>query len=88
MAIDSGMLIDHVGDLPGLGEEERLASELHELITNMGGSNLHDGWGMTGQSHWTLHTESGALLLATSLRCTTKQRHSTSARMQRYPARS
>ena len=66
MAIDSGMLIDHVGDLPGLGEEERLASELHELITNMGGSNLHDGWGMTGQSHWTLHTESGALLLATS----------------------
>ena len=66
MAIDSGMLIDHVGDLPGLGEEERLASELHELITNMGGSNLHSGWGMTGQSHWTLHTESGALLLATS----------------------
>ena len=66
MAIDSGMLIDHVGDLPGLGEEERLASELHELITNMGGSNLHEGWGMTGQSHWTLHTESGALLLATS----------------------
>ena len=66
MAIDSGMLIDHVGDLPGLGEEERLASELHELITNMGGSNLHEGWGMAGQSHWTLHTESGALLLATS----------------------
>ena len=25
MAIDSGMRIDHAGDLPGLGEEERLA---------------------------------------------------------------
>ena len=33
MAIDSGMLIDHVGDLPGLGEEERLASELHEMMS-------------------------------------------------------
>lgn len=66
MAIDSGMLIDHVGDLPGLGEEERLASELHELMSGMGGQELHNGWGMTGQSHWTLHTETGALLLARS----------------------
>ena len=66
MAIDSGMLIDHVGDLPGLGEEERLASELHELMNSMGGQALHTGWGMSGQSHWTLHTESGALLLARS----------------------
>ena len=66
MAIDSGMLIDHVGDLPGLGEEERLASELHELMSGMGGQDLHNGWGMNGQSHWTLHTESGALLLARS----------------------
>ena len=66
MAIDSGMLIDHAGDLPGLGEEERLASELHELMSGMGHQTLHDGWGMSGQSHWTLHTESGALLLAQS----------------------
>ena len=66
MAIDSGMLIDHVGDLPGLGEEERLASELHEMMTSMGGEKLHSQWGMKGQSHWTLHTENGALLLAQS----------------------
>ena len=66
MAIDSGMLIDHVGDLPGLGEEERLASELHEMMASMGGQKLHSQWGMKGQSHWTLHTENGALLLAQS----------------------
>ena len=66
MAIDSGMLIDHVGDLPGLGEEERLASELHEMMASMGGEKLHSQWGMKGQSHWTLHTENGALLLAQS----------------------
>jgi len=66
MAIDSGMLIDHVGDLPGLGEEERLASELHEMMASMGGQKLHNQWGMKGQSHWTLHTENGALLLAQS----------------------
>ena len=66
MAIDSGMLIDHVGDLPGLGEEERLASELHEMMASMGGQKLHSQWGMKGQSHWTLHTENGALLMAQS----------------------
>lgn len=66
MAIDSGMLIDHAGDLPGLGEEERLASELHELMSGMGHQSMHEGWGMSGQSHWTLHTENGALLLAQS----------------------
>ena len=66
MAIDSGMLIDHVGDLPGLGEEERLASELHQMMASMGGEKLHSQWGMKGQSHWTLHTENGALLLAQS----------------------
>ena len=66
MAIDSGMLIDHVGDLPGLGEEERLASELHQIMASMGGQKLHSEWGMKGQSHWTLHTENGALLLAQS----------------------
>ena len=66
MAIDSGMLIDHAGDLPGLGEEERLASELHEMMSGMGHQSMHEGWGMSGQSHWTLHTENGALLLAQS----------------------
>ena len=66
MAIDSGMLIDHVGDLPGLGEEERLASELHEMMASMGSQKMHGEWGMKGQSHWTLHTETGALLLAQS----------------------
>lgn len=66
MAIDSGMLIDHVGDLPGLGEEERLAGELHEMMAALGGQEVHSQWGMKGQSHWTLHTETGALLLAQS----------------------
>ena len=66
MAIDSGMLIDHVGDLPGLGEEERLASELHQMMVAMGGQDMHGEWGMKGQSHWTLHTDTGALLLAQS----------------------
>ncbi|DAC69093.1 MAG TPA: hypothetical protein D7I13_02685 [Candidatus Poseidoniales archaeon] len=66
MAIDSGMLIDHAGDLPGLGDEERLASELHELMSSMKGEKMHEGWGMKGQSHWTLHTDNGALLLAQS----------------------
>ena len=66
MAIDSGMLIDHVGDLPGLGEEERLASELHEMMAAMGSQKMHGEWGMKGQSHWTLHTDTGALLLAQS----------------------
>ena len=61
MAIDSGMLIDHAGDLPGLGDEERLASELHELMSSMKGEKMHEGWGMKGQSHWTLHTDNGAL---------------------------
>ena len=65
MAIDSGMLIDRAGDLPGLGEEEQLASELHEMMSGMGHRSMHEGWGMSA-SHWTLHTENGALLLAQS----------------------
>lgn len=66
MAIDAGMLIDHAGDLPGLGQEEALASEVHELLSNMRPDSLSDALGMRGQGHWTLHSGDGALLLAQS----------------------
>ena len=66
MAIDAGMVIDHAGDLPGLGEEEALASELHELLTGIRPDRLTSELGMKGAGHWTLHSEDGALLLAQS----------------------
>ena len=66
MAIDSGMLIDHAGDLPGQGEEEVLASELHELLSKMRPDRLTADLGMKGPGHWTLHSGDGALLLAAS----------------------
>ena len=66
MAIDTGMLIDHAGDLPGLGAEETLASELHELLSGMRPESLASELGMKGQGHWTLHSGDGALLLAQS----------------------
>ena len=66
MAIDSGMLIDHAGDLPGLGAEEALASELHELVSRIRIEDLKPELGVQGQGHWTLHTSDGALLLAQS----------------------
>ncbi len=66
MAIDAGMLIDHAGDLPGLGEAEHLASELHELLSRMRPDRLTAELGMKGAGHWTLHSADGALLLAQS----------------------
>ncbi len=66
VAIDSGMLIDHAGDLPGLGEEETLASDIHELLSSMKADTIPAGLGMEGQGHWTLHSGNGALLLAQS----------------------
>ena len=66
LAIDAGMLIDHAGDLPGLGAEEALASEIHEMLTGMNTQRLSSELGMGGQGHWTLHSGDGALLLAQS----------------------
>ena len=66
MAIDAGMLIDHAGDLPGLGAEEALASEIHELLSKMNIERLRTDIGMHGQGHWTMHSADGALLLAQS----------------------
>ncbi len=66
MAVDAGMLIDHAGDLPGLGQEEALASEIHELLSKMRPETLSEELGMQGQGHWTLHSGDGALLLAQS----------------------
>ena len=66
LAIDAGMLIDHAGDLPGLGAEEHLASEIHELLAGMNTGRLSTELGMGGQGHWTLHSGDGALLLAQS----------------------
>ena len=66
MAIDTGMLIDHAGDLPGLGAEETLASEIHELLSGMRPESLSSELGMKGRGHWTLHSGDGALLLAQS----------------------
>ena len=66
LAIDAGMVIDHAGDLPGLGAEETLASELHEMLAGMRTDRLSSALGMGGQGHWTLHSGDGALLLAQS----------------------
>ena len=66
LAIDSGMLIDHAGDLPGLGAEETIASEIHDLLSKMRPESLDESLGIAGQGHWTLHSGDGALLLAQS----------------------
>ena len=66
LAIDAGMVIDHAGDLPGLGAEEALASELHEMLAGMRPDRLSSELGMNEQGHWTLHSGDGALLLAQS----------------------
>ena len=66
LAIDSGMLIDHAGDLPGLGAEETIASEIHDLLSKIRPESLDESLGIAGQGHWTLHSGDGALLLAQS----------------------
>ena len=60
IAVDAGMLIDSVGELPG--EAEGLAAQVGTAIDAR--SSLSNNLGLTNQGHWTLHTADGALLLA------------------------
>ncbi|MCS5533635.1 MAG: hypothetical protein NZ736_05200 [Candidatus Poseidoniaceae archaeon] len=60
IAVDAGMLIDSVGELPGDAEE--LAAQVGTTIA--GRSTLSKNLGLTNEGHWTLHTTDGALLLA------------------------
>lgn len=61
IAIDQGMLIDSVGDLPNDGEQ--LAREIHSTLEAMSISIVEDDT-ITSGSHWTMHHEGGSLLLA------------------------
>ncbi|MBT5618897.1 MAG: hypothetical protein HOJ71_07490, partial [Euryarchaeota archaeon] len=61
VAIDQGMLIDSVGDLPNTPEV--LAQEIHSTLEAMSISVL-DEEGLSNGSHWTMHHEDGSLLLA------------------------
>jgi hypothetical protein len=58
IAVDSGMLIDSVGELPG--EAEELAVQVG--IAKYG--SLSNNLGLDNEGHWTLRTVDGALLLA------------------------
>jgi predicted regulator of Ras-like GTPase activity (Roadblock/LC7/MglB family)/predicted nucleic acid-binding Zn-ribbon protein len=60
IAVDAGMLIDSVGELPGDAEE--LAAHVGTTIANR--AALSDNLGLNSEGHWTLHTADGALLLA------------------------
>ena len=64
LAMDGGLLIDHAGDLPGLGEAETVCAHLHELLAGMNMETVADELGLRGQGHLTLHSDKGALLLA------------------------
>ena len=61
VAIDQGMLIDSVGDLPN--SPEMLAQEIHSTLESMNISVLDED-GVSNGSHWTMHHEDGSLLLA------------------------
>ena len=61
IAIDQGMLIDSVGELPN--EAETLAREIHSTLEAMNISIVEDE-SITSGSHWTMHHEGGSLLLA------------------------
>ena len=61
VAIDQGMLIDSVGDLPNTPDV--LAQEIHSTLEAMSISVL-DEEGISNGSHWTMHHEDGSLLLA------------------------
>ena len=61
IAIDQGMLIDSVGDLPN--DAETLAREIHSTLEAMNISIVEDD-SIVGGSHWTMHHEGGSLLLA------------------------
>ena len=60
IAVDAGMLIDNLGELPGDAEE--LAAQVGTTIASR--STLSKNLGLTNEGHWTLHTADGALLLA------------------------
>lgn len=64
LAMDGGLLIDHAGDLPGLGEAETVCAHLHDLLSGMNMETLADELGLRGQGHVTLHSDKGALMLA------------------------
>ena len=62
IAVDQGMLIDSIGDLPG--DAEKLAVQIGNTIesrTSMMNSMLTGGNG-----HWSIQTEDGALMIAES----------------------
>lgn len=61
IAIDQGMLIDSVGELPN--DAEKLAREIHSTLEAMNISIVEDD-SITSGSHWTMHHEGGSLLLA------------------------
>ena len=63
VAIDQGLLIDSVGDLPN--DAETLAREIHGSLSAMAISVMDEGIDPSA-SHWTMHHEDGALLLAQS----------------------
>jgi predicted regulator of Ras-like GTPase activity (Roadblock/LC7/MglB family) len=64
IAVDQGLLIDSVGELPA--DSEQLAAQLHTMLSEIRMEELNDGFGLEGSSHWTLHSNDGALLLAES----------------------
>ena len=66
LAMDGGLLIDHAGDLPGLGEAEAVCAHLHDLLSGMNAESLATELGLHGQGHITLHSDKGSLLLAQS----------------------
>ena len=61
IAIDQGMLIDSVGELPN--DAETLAQEIHSTLEAMNISIVEDD-SISSGSHWTMHHEGGSLLLA------------------------
>ena len=61
IAIDQGMLIDSVGELPN--DAEALAREIHSTLEAMNISIVEDD-SISSGSHWTMHHEGGSLLLA------------------------
>ena len=64
LAMDGGLLIDHAGDLPGLGEAETVCAHLYDLLSGMNMQSMADELGLRGQGHMTLHSDKGALMLA------------------------
>ena len=64
IAIDSGMLIDEVGNLPR--DADSLSTQIHSILSDIRVEDINLGLGLGPSGHWTLHTSDGALLLAQS----------------------